>query len=454
MTVATDHPKHASHPAKSPMGLASLARALKHRNYRLFFFGQGTSMIGTWMQQTALGWLVYRLTGSTVLLGVVAFCAQIPVFCLAPLAGVLADRTDRRRLLVATQTTAMIQATVLGILTLTGVIAVWHIIALSLVLGLVNAFDIPIRQSFVVEMLESPKDLPNALALNSLTVNAPRLLGPVIAGELIYRLGEGMCFVLNAASYLAVIAALLAMTVHHHRRPAAEKSILANLKEGARYAIGFTPIRSLLMLVAAISLLGMPYTVLLPVFAKNILHGTSRTQGMLMASIGAGAIVGVFYMASRHSVRGLGKILVMACCLFGGALIAFGMSRLQLLSMALLVAAGFGTMVQMVGTNSLIQTLVDDDKRGRVMSFYTLCFGGMGPFGNLLAGGLAGAFGAPVAVMVGGTGCILAASAFASLLPRLGRMVHPIYVKMGLINDGSLLGKGRNYGDLTQEARL
>ncbi len=454
MTSLPNQPDLPASLPESPGGLASVMRSLRHRNYRLFFFGQGTSMIGTWMQTTALGWLVYRLTGDKLLLGVVAFCGQIPVFCLAPLAGVIADRVDRRRLLVATQTLAMIQAGVLGVLTLTGVVAVWHILALSLVLGIVGAFDIPTRQSFIVEMLESPKDLPNALALNSLLVNGPRMLGPAIAGEVIYRMGEGVCFLLNSASFLAVIVALLAMPSVEPLALSATAPCSADLKEGAKYAVGFAPIRSILLLLAAISLLGMPYSVLLPVFAKDILHGTSRMQGTLMACVGAGAVAGVTYMAARRSVRGLGRVMVAACCLFGAALIAFALSRQPLVSMAVLMAAGFGTMVQMVGANSLVQTLVDDDKRGRVMSFYTLCFMGMGPFGNLLAGGLAGAFGAPVAVIVGGAGCILAAAAFALVLPQLGRLVHPIYVRMGIVGETPLVGLGRPCGDPPHEARL
>jgi MFS family permease len=429
-----------------------ITRALRNRNYRLFFFGQGVSVIGTWMQITALGWLVYRLTGDKVLLGVVAFCAQIPVFCLAPLAGVIADRIDRRRLVIATQTLAMIQAAVLGTLTLLGIVAVWHILALSAVLGMVNAFDIPTRQSFVVQMLDSPRDLPNALALNSLLVSSARIIGPAIAGQVIFLWGEGRCFLINSASYLAVVVALLAMRVRSGARRTVHPSLFTSLKEGARYVAGFAPIRYVLLLLAANSLLGMPYSVQLPVFARDILKGDSRTQGMLLGAVGVGALVAVLYLAIRSSVRGLGRVMAVSCALFGAALMAFSFSHWKVLSMTLLTVVGFGAVVQIIGANTLVQTLVDDDKRGRVMSFHTLCFMGMGPFGNLLIGGLAGALGAPTAVLLGGCGCLLAAAAFATALPRLGRAVHPVYVKMGIVTEP--VPNGALRGDLSQEPRF
>lgn len=409
-------------------------RALRHRNYRLFFFGQGASLVGTWMQRVALGWLVYRLTNSVLLLGVVGFASQIPAFLVAPFAGVLADRTQRRRLLVMTQTVAMLQAFLLAALTLTGAVATWHIILLSIVLGLVNAFDIPIRQSFVVEMLASREHLPNAIALNSFLVNAARLVGPTAAGLLIAAFdNEGACFLLNGITFIAVIAALLAMRVKPAVRHAQRAHVLHNLWEGLVYAFGLAPIRAILLLLASISLLGASYMVLLPVFARDILRGGPQTMGYLMAATGVGALCGAVFLAWRKSVRGLGRILVLGSGLFGAALIAFGLSRNLWLSLCLLAVAGFGMMIEFASSNSLIQTMVDDDKRGRVMSLYVMAFMGMGPLGSLLAGWLARTFGTPAAVVVGGIGCILAAALFATRLPALGRCAHPIYMKLGIV---------------------
>jgi MFS family permease len=404
--------------------LRGIARALRHRNYRLFFFGQGTSLVGTWMQRVALGWLVYRLTGSEFLLGVVGFSSQILTFLVAPFAGVIADRVDRRKLLLGTQTLAMVQACILAALTLTGIITVWEIILLSLVLGLVGAFDIPTRQAFVVQMLESRKDLPNAIALNSFLVNVARLVGPSLAGLLIAATGEGTCFLLNGVTYLAVIGTLLAMRVppapNRHRGSA----LLPNLKEGFGYAFGSPPIRMILALLAFFSLVGMPYSLLLPVFAKDILNGGPDLYGFLMASTGIGAIAAGLFLASRRSVPGLERIMTGAVALFGVSLIVFALSRTVWLSLVLLLATGVGAMTQLVGSNTLLQTIVDDDKRGRVMSFYTVCFMGMGPFGSLLLGGLASRLGAPTALMIGG-GCLIAAAAvFGTRLPVLARALE------------------------------
>jgi len=425
--------------------LSHTTRALQHRNYKLFFFGQGMSLVGTWMQRVALGWLVYRLTGSVLLLGVVGFSSQIFTFLVAPFAGVLADRTDRRKLLVVTQTFAMLQAFVLAALTIAGVVTTWHIILLSALLGLVNGFDIPIRQSFVVEMLESREDLPNAIAMNSFLVNGARMVGPSLAGVVIAAVGEGTCFLLNGATFVAVIAALLAMQLSASTSKKTHKThVLHNLCEGFVYAFGFMPIRAILLLLAAVSLLGMSYAVLMPIFAKEILNGDARTLGFLMAASGIGAIGGAVFLASRRNVRGLGKVLALSAALFGAALVAFGYSRNFYLSLGLMAVAGFGMMVQFAASNSLIQTIVDDDKRGRVMSFYVMAFMGMGPFGSLLAGWLAKVLGAPAAVAVGGAGCILAAGLFATYLPLLGKLVHPTYVSLGIVpienNGGPTMG--------------
>jgi MFS family permease len=415
-------------------GLGFMVRALHHRNYRLFFTGQTVSLVGTWMTRIATSWLVYRLTGSALLLGTVGFAGQIPSFLLAPFAGVLIDRWDRHRLLVVTQILALLQSAALAVLTLTGVINIWHVLALSLFQGVINAFDMPARQAFVVEMVEKREDLANAIALNSSMVNAARLLGPSIGGVIIAAVGEGWCFALDAVSYLAVIASLLLMRLAARPRTAARESkVLHELREGWRYVAGSPPIRSILLLLALVSLVGMPYTVLMPIFASTVLHGGPHTLGFLMAATGVGALSGAVFLANRRSVLGLGKVIPMMSALFGAGLIGFSLSRVLWLSLVLLVATGLGFMVQMAASNTLLQTLVDDDKRGRVMSFYTMSIMGVTPFGSLLAGGLAHRIGAPHTLLLGGVGCILAAVWFASLLPRLRERVRPIYVAKGIL---------------------
>jgi len=415
-----------------------LVRSFGHRNYRLFFMGQGVSLIGTWMQNLALSWLVYSLTGSKLLLGVVGFTGQILTFLAAPFAGVLADRVNKRALLVVTQSVALVQALILAVLTLvkhadgTPLIRVWQIIALSALLGLVNGFDMPTRQAFVVEMLEDRADLPNAIALNSFMFNGARLIGPSLAGIVIKLAGEGVCFLLNAVSFLAVIAALLAMRVQPKNAEAAGRRVLHSLKEGAQYVAGHKPILSLLLLLATLSLVGLPYAVLMPVFAKDILHGDSFTQGCLTSAVAVGAIIAAILLASRKSVRGLGQILTAAVALFGAAMLCFSRSTHLWLSLGLLVFTGFATMTLMASCNTLIQTLVDDDKRGRVMSFYTISFVGLGPFGSLLVGALAARLGAPTAVFINGLGCLAAAAVFWIWLPRFLRLVHPTFVRMGI----------------------
>ncbi len=413
--------------------LRPAGRALKHRNYRLFFVGQGMSLIGTWTQRVALWWLMYRLTNSEMMLGAVGFASQIFTFLLAPFAGVLADRTNRRLLLVATQVLAMLQAFVLAGLTLSGAITPWQILLLSGVLGIINGFDIPIRQSFVVEMLGSREELPNAIAMNSFLVNGSKLIGPSMAGVLIMNLGEGVCFLINGVTFIAVIAALLKMRIQEKPHPARHHHPLHNLREGFMYTFGFAPIRANILLLATVSLLGVSYTTLMPVFAKDILHGDSNTYGWMMGVVGVGAIGGAAWLAIRKSVRGLGRVMAYASAFFGASLIAFAFSQTLWLSMLLLMAAGFGMMIQFASSNSLLQTLADDDKRGRVMSFYVMAFMGMGPFGALLSGWLAQHFGAPVAVAVGGAGCIVGGAVFALHLPQLGKMVHPIYIRLGIV---------------------
>jgi MFS family permease len=416
-------------------GFRIIFRSLRYRNYRLFFTGQSISLIGTWIQRLALPWLVYRLTGSVFLLGLVGFAGQIPTFLLTPFAGVLTDRWNRYHILIATQILAMIQALVLSFLFFIGAIQVWHIILLSTFIGFVNAFDMPARQSFVVEMVEKREDLGNAIALNSSMFNSARLLGPSIAGVLIAATGEGICFLLNGLSYLFVIGSLLMMKVIPKKVKTQETQVLHGLKEGFSYAFGFAPIRSIILLLGLVSLMGMPYTVLMPVFAKEILHGGSHTFGFLMGASGIGALTGALYLASRKSILGLGKTIPLSAAVFGFGLVAFSLSRFFFLSLALMLITGLGMIIQMASSNTILQTIVDDDKRGRVMSFYTMAFVGTAPFGSLLAGGLASSLGAPNTLIIGGVSCVLGAAVFASKLSELRKIVHPIYVKLGIISE-------------------
>jgi MFS family permease len=413
--------------------LRFMLRALSHRNYRLFFSGQSVSLIGTWITRVATGWLVYRLTGSAVMLGIVGFASQIPTFVLAPFAGVWVDRLDRYRVLVATQVLFMLQSFVLAWLALSGVITVAEIIVLGILRGTVAAFDMPARQAFVVDMVEGRADLGNAIALNSSMVNGARLIGPSVAGVLIAAAGEGWCFFVDGVSYLAVIGSLLLMHVARRERPAQQKHVLAELHDGFRYAFGFTPIRAVLLLLALVSLMGMPYTVLMPIFAVRILHGGPHALGFLMAATGVGALGGAIYLASRSSVLGLGRVIPTAAALFGAGLIAFSFSRNLELSLVLLVVAGAGFMVQMASSNTIIQTIVREEMRGRVMAFYAMAFFGTTPFGSLLAGTLASRIGAPHTLLLGGIACIIGGVVFARQLPRLRQQVTPIYVERGII---------------------
>jgi len=419
---------------RSGLARAFIFRALSNKNYQLFFTGQSISLIGTWMTRIATSWLVYRLTGSALLLGVVGFAGQIPSFLLAPFAGVLVDRWNRHRLLVATQVLALVQSLALALLTLTGVIRIWHVIALSVFQGLINAFDMPARQAFVVEMVDRREDLANAIALNSSMVNAARLLGPSIGGVVIAAVGEGWCFMADAISYLAVIASLVAMTITPRMtRPTKDANIFQQLREGWTYATRFAPIRDVLLLLALVSLVGMPSPVLMPVFANDVLHGGPSTLGWLMAASGVGALVGALLLAARKSVLGLGKYIPLTAAAFGAGLVAFSFTRVLWPALVLMIVTGFGFMVQMAASNTVLQTIVDEDKRGRVMSFYTMAFMGTAPFGSLLAGSVADKIGAPHTLLFGGIGCVLGALWFATTLPRLRRDITPIYVKIGIL---------------------
>lgn len=419
--------------AAGPAGLGAIFRGLRSRNYRLFFGGQSISLIGTWMTRTATSWLVYRLTDSAFLLGVVGFAGQLPIFILSPFAGVYVDRWNRHRTLVITQVLSMLQSLALAYLALRGIITVGEIIALCSFQGVINSFDMPARQALVIQMVEQREDLGNAIALNSSMVNVSRLIGPSLAGLLIAGWGEGVCFLFDGISYLAVIFSLLAMSIA--RDASARRQVRGTwegLKEGFQYALGRGPIRPVLLLLATISLMGMPYAVLVPVFARDILHGGPHTYGFLVAASGLGAIVGALYLASRRSVRGISRIIIAAGLLFSLGLLGFSQSRVAWLSFALMLPIGAGMMMFIAASNTVLQTVVDDDKRGRVMSFYAMAFQGMLPFGSLLAGGLGGRIGAPPTLAVGGVCCLIGLGIFAHRVPALRQMVRPLYLKLGL----------------------
>ena len=410
-----------------------LIRALHSRNYRLFFEGQVVSLIGTWMTRVATSWLVYRLTGSAFLLGLTSFASQIPILFLTPFAGVWVDRWDRHRTLVVTQILAMLQSFALAALALGGIITVWEVIVLALMQGAINAFDMPARQSFVVQMIERREDLGNAIALNSSMVNGARLIGPAIAGVLIATVGEGYCFLVDGFSYMAVIASLLAMRVAPAHAHGVSRPLTTEIVEGWRYVRDSAPIRSVLLFLTLVSLVGMPYTVLMPIFARAILHGNSHTLGFLMSAAGLGALAGAVTLAMRPSVLGLGRVIVWSAALFGAGLIGLGLSRVLWLSLLAMAAAGFGMMRQMASSNTILQTIVAEDKRGRVMAYYSMALQGVAPFGSLGAGAIAAKVGAPLTIMGGATFCLCGAAWFAWRLPRLRRAVHPIYAELGIL---------------------
>jgi MFS family permease len=408
-------------------------RALRSRNYRLFFAGQSVSLIGTWMTRLATSWLVYQLTDSAFLLGLTSFVGQIPAFFVAPIAGVWLDRWDRHRVLVITQVLAMIQSLALAILAFTGWINLWWIIGLALLQGLINAFDMPARQAFVIEMIEDRADLGNAIALNSSMVNGAKLVGPAIAGVLVAVAGVGVCFLIDGLSYIAVIASLMAMRVAPAKPRAAAKSAVQELAEGWRYVAGSPAIRSILILLAVVSVTGMPYTVLMPVVAVDLLHGGAHTLGFLMAMSGVGALASAIGLALRRTVLGLGKRIAISAALFGGGLMVLGFSRSLTISLLLMVVTGFGVMQQMAASNTILQTIAADDKRGRVMSFYTLAILGMNPIGSLLAGGVAARVGVPVTMIGAGAICLAGAVWFYWKLPEIRSVIRPIYRELGIL---------------------
>jgi MFS family permease len=408
-------------------------RALRHRNFRLFVEGQSISLVGTWMTRVATSWLVYRLTGSALLLGIVGFAGQILTFLLAPFAGVFVDRLNRQKLLIWTQALAAVQSLALAWLTIAGKVTIYEIIGLAVFQGFINAFDMPTRQSFLIQMVEDKQDLGNAIALNSSMVNLARLIGPALAGIIIGAVGEGYCFLIDGVSYLAVIASLLLMRVTVAQAARQTTSMLQQLHEGWTYVKGFSPIRTILLLFAVISLTGMPYLVLMPIFASKVLHGGPHTLGWLMGASGVGALIAAGRLALKKSVRGLTSGLQFAVFLFGSGLILFGLSRNLWLSLLLMFVTGYGMMQGLAGSNTVIQTLVPEKMRGRVMSYYTVAFVGMAPFGSLLAGGLAHWFGAPRAVMMTGACCVVAAVWYTSQLKSIRLVMRPIYEEMGIL---------------------
>ena len=434
----TSSPTASADPQPGETGrFAHTVRALRHRNFRLFFAGQTISLVGTWMVRIATSWLVYRLTGSALLLGVVGFVGQIPSFFLAPFAGVWIDRVDRRKLLVWTQALLGAQSLTIAWLILAHRINMAEIVALSVLQGVVNAFEMPARQSFVVQMVEGKRDLGNAIAINSSMVNLARLIGPALAGFIIAAGGEAPCFLIDGISYLAVIASLLMMRVAPFERTRSTSSMLTQLAEGWTYVSRFAPVRDILLLFGVVSLMGIPFLVLMPIFATQVLHGDSHTLGYLMGASGLGALVAALNLAARKSVRGLTRVIPFAGLLFALALIGFGFSHWLPLSLLLMALTGGGMMTVMASSNTVIQTLVSEEKRGRVMSYYTVAFVGMGPFGSLLAGELAHRFGAPHAVVITGTCVLVGVLWFFTRLRSIGDVIRPIYAEMGISRQAS-----------------
>lgn len=428
-------------------GLRFLFRALRHRNYKLFFAGQGVSVIGTWMQGAAQGWLIRTLVtdprDASFWLGMVPFVSQLPTFLLPLLTGVLADRLNRRKILLVTQTLSMLQALALSALVFSNVVTIWQIILLALSLGLINSFDIPARQSFVVEMIEDRSDLGNAIALNSSLVNFARIIGPALAGLLIAffgrngddlnKTGIAFCYLCNGISYLFVLRALLAMTVKPRVAVSSQGHVLAGLKEGFKYAAHSKPIRAVLLLLATISVMGVAYSALMPTIARDILHVGADQYGLLFGAVGVGALGGAASLAGRKNIRGLKTVVATGAIAFGCGLVAFSFSTNYWVACGLLVVTGFGWMTTSAACNTFLQTIVDDDKRGRVMSFWAMSFMGMVPFGSLYTSLVAHAIGPMHTVLIGGLMCILAGVVFASRLPMLRRLTYPIYVRKGLV---------------------
>ncbi len=416
-------------------GRFTLFRALRHRNYRLFFFGQGISLIGTWMQSIATSWLVFRLTGSEFMLGLVAFSGHILTFLLSPVAGVMGDRFARRHILIAAQALSMAQALILAAVTISGIVSVWHVVALNLFIGLVNAFEMPTRQAFVIDMLDDRSDLGNAIALNSAIFNGSRLIGPSVAGIIVALAGEGVCFLANGLSYIASLIVLLMMKIPARGIAARPRHFCAEIREGLSYIAGVSPIRDLILIVSLLSMVSMSFPVLFPFFASGVLHGGSRTYGFLVSANGLGALAGTIFLARRRNVLGLGRVIKIALLMFGSGLALFSFLTNLYVSLPVLILVGFGMISVMASCNTIVQTIVDEDKRGRVMSFYVMAFMGAAPLGSLLAGGVSSAIGAPFTLRIGGLICVLAGVVFAWRLPSMRNIIRPIYRRMGIITE-------------------
>jgi MFS family permease len=415
--------------------VSSPFRALRSRNFRLFFIGQAISLIGSWMTRLATSWLVYRLTDSEFLLGLVAFAGQVPAMFLPPLAGVWLDRWDRRKVLIATQVLAMLQSLALAALTLSGHITVEWIVGLALFQGLINAVEIPTRQAFVVRMIDDRADLSNAIALNSSNFNATRLVGPAIAGAVVAAIGEGFCFLIDGLSYLAVIAGLLSMRLTPEVKPRTDRHALEELADGWRYVVHSTPIRSLLLFLAVVGVVSAPYSVLMPVVAGRTLGGGAGTLGALMAASGVGALICALRLVMRTTVIGLGRLMALATVGFGVACALLGLSQWFWVSLPLMVVTGYGLMYQVVATNTIVQTIVEDHMRGRVMAFYTIALLGSAPLGSLFSGALADRIGVPATLVASGLACVAAAFWFWRQLPALREAVRPRYIELGIITE-------------------
>jgi MFS family permease len=418
---------------KEAHNVKDIFSSLRSRNYRLYFTGQGISLIGTWMGNVALSWLVYRLTGSVFLLGLVGFTSQIPTFILAPITGVLTDRYSRHKIMLLAQLCYMLQALMMAMLVLFNLIEVWHIIALSIVFGIITAFDAPARHSLVIDLIDKPEDLGNAIALNSAIFNAARLIGPAIAGLTIAVVGEGICFLLNSASFLAVIIALLSLRIPVRLPVAGTTNLKESLAEGLKYTFRSVPIRTLLLILAVLSLVGFPFLVLLPAYAKEILHGGSDTLGFLMSALGAGALCGALYMARRKSVLGLGKIIAIYVVMMGLALVIVSLSEYMYLSLGMFFIGGLSMIMSLASINTMLQTLADEDKRGRVMSFYSMALMGTTPIGNLLGGSVASGIGIPYTLLICGSITMISGILFQLNRKSFRKYVRPIYVNKDIL---------------------
>lgn len=413
--------------------LSGIFTIFNYRNYRLFFFGQGISFIGTMMQNTAQGWLIYRLTNSASMLGLVAFAGQIPAFFMAPIAGILSDRLERKKVILAADLVQMLQSVILAVLVMTGAIKAWHILVLAIMLGTANGFEMTTRHAIVPDIVKNKKDLGKAIAMNSAMFNIGRIAGPSIAGFVIACWGEGACFAINAITYSAILYALVAIRLPKKIRPDKKTHPLEDLKEGYKYSFTFKPLRDIIFLMGFISLTGASVIVLMPMLAKNVLSGGPQTLGFLMGSIGIGALIGAYYLASRKTIPGLGRVIAGAVLIFGTALCCLAFTSSTPVDMLLLVITGIGVMLHMSASNTLIQTIAEDRLRGRVLSFYIMAFSGFGPVGNLLSGYAAKAFGIKITILAAGLLTLSGALVFSLILPKMRILLKPVYVTKGFL---------------------